>query len=80
MNSVIHLDIHASVASFQKRDKCIADQSSRVIALCDGVSGDTKNTIEYAGKCEVEVEYVQFALIILGSTSASRIRGLVNFL
>ena len=46
-----------SLASFQKRDEWMVDQSSRVIAVYDGVSGGTKNTIDYAMKCNVEVEY-----------------------
>ena len=46
-----------SIASFQKRDEWMVDQSSRVIAVYDGVSGGTKNTIDYAKKCGVEVEY-----------------------
>ena len=46
-----------SMASFQKRDEWMVDQSSRVIAVYDGVSGGTKNTIDYAMKCNVEVEY-----------------------
>ena len=46
-----------SMASFQKRDEWLVDQSSRVIGVYDGVSGGTKNTIEYAKKCRIEVEY-----------------------
>lgn len=47
-----------SMASFQKRDEWMIDHSSRVIAVYDGVSGGTKNTIDFAVKCGVEVEYV----------------------
>lgn len=47
-----------SMDSFQKRDEWLVDQSSRVIAVYDGVSGGTKNTIEYAKKCSVEITYV----------------------
>lgn len=47
-----------SMASFQKRDEWMVDQSSRVIAVYDGVPGGTKNTIDYAEKCGVEVEYI----------------------
>ena len=46
------------MASFQKRDEWMVDQSSRVIAVYDGVSGGTKNTIDYAVRCGVGVEYV----------------------
>jgi uncharacterized phage-like protein YoqJ len=49
---------HAYImASFQKRDEWMVDQSSRVIAVYDGVPGGTKNTIDFAMKCNVEVEY-----------------------
>ena len=47
-----------SIASFQKRDEWMVDHASRVIAVYDGVSGGTKNTIEYTKRCGVEVEYV----------------------
>ena len=47
-----------SVASFQKRDEWMVDQSSRVIAIYDGVPGGTKNTIDYAMKRGVDVEYL----------------------
>lgn len=47
-----------SMASFQKRDEWLVDQSSRVIAVYDGVPGGTKNTIDYAMKCAVEIEFV----------------------
>lgn len=47
-----------SMASFQKRDEWMVDHSSRVIAVFDGVPGGTKNTIDFAVKCGVGVEYV----------------------
>ncbi len=47
-----------SMASFQKRDEWMVDQSSRVISVYDGVSGGTKNTIDYAIRCGVEIKYV----------------------
>lgn len=47
-----------SMASFQKRDEWMVDHASRVIAVYDGVPGGTKNTIEYAKKNGIEVEYV----------------------
>ena len=46
-----------SIASFQKRDDWMVDQSSRVIAVYDGVPGGTKNTIDYAIKLGIEIEY-----------------------
>ncbi len=45
------------MASFQKRDEWMVDHSSRVIAVYDGVSGGTKNTIEYTKKCGVDIKY-----------------------
>lgn len=47
-----------SLASFQKRDEWMVDHASRVIAVYDGVQGGTKNTIDYATRCGIEVEYV----------------------
>lgn len=46
-----------SMASFQKRDEWMIDQSSRVIAVYDGVPGGTRNTIDYAIKRGIDVEY-----------------------
>lgn len=46
-----------SMASFQKRDEWMVDRDARVIAVYDGASGGTKNTIEYAMKCGIEVVY-----------------------
>ena len=46
-----------SKISFQKRDEWMVDQSSRVIAAHDGVSGGTKNTIDFAVTRGVGVEY-----------------------
>jgi uncharacterized phage-like protein YoqJ len=47
-----------SMASFLKRDEWMVDHASRVIAVYDGVSGGTKNTIDYANKFGVKIEYV----------------------
>ena len=47
-----------SIVSFQKRDEWMVGRVSRVIAVYDGVPGGTKNTIDYANKCGVEIEYV----------------------
>lgn len=46
-----------SVASFQKRDEWMVDRVSRVIAIYDGVPGGTKNTIDYAMRRGVGIEY-----------------------
>ena len=44
-----------SPSCFRKRNEWMVDRSSRVIAVFNGVSGGTKNTIDYARKqgCEV---------------------------
>lgn len=47
-----------SMAFFQKRDEWMVGQSSRVIAVYDGVSRGTKNAIDYAIKCGIEIEYL----------------------
>lgn len=47
-----------NTTSFQKRDEWMVDHASRVIAVYDGMSGGTKNTIVYAKKNGIEVEYV----------------------
>ena len=46
-----------SMASFQIRDEWMVDHSSRVIAVYDGTPGGTKNTIDYANRCGVDIEY-----------------------
>ena len=45
-------------ACYQKRDEWMVDHASRVIAVYDGVAGGTRNTMEYAEKCGVEVHAV----------------------
>ena len=57
-NLVKSISPQYSMASFQKRDQWMVDRVTRVVAVYDGVPGGTKNTIEYAMKCGVEVEYV----------------------
>jgi|LSQX01.2.fsa_nt_gb uncharacterized phage-like protein YoqJ len=47
-----------SMASFQKRDKWMVDHASMGIAIYNGVPGGTKNTIDFAKKRGVQVEYV----------------------
>ena len=46
-----------SKASFQKRDEWMVDHSARVIAVYDGVPGGTKDTINYAKKCGIDIQY-----------------------
>ena len=46
-----------SMAPFQKRGEWIVDHSARVVAVYDGVPRGTKNTIDYASKFGVEIEY-----------------------
>lgn len=40
---------------FQKRNEWMVDHAARVIAVFNGESGGTKNTIDYARKCGVPV-------------------------
>ena len=47
-----------NMASFQKRDEWMVGRVSRVIAVYDGVPGGTKNTIDYAKNCGVEIAFV----------------------
>jgi uncharacterized phage-like protein YoqJ len=47
-----------SMASYQKRDEWMVDHSAMVIAVYDGVSGGTKNTIEYATQCKAEISCI----------------------
>ena len=46
-----------SMASFQKRDEWLVEQSSRVIAVYDGVYCGTKNTSGFTVKYGIGVEY-----------------------
>ena len=40
---------------FQRRNQWMVDHSARVIAVCNGQPSGTRNTIEYARRCEVPV-------------------------
>ncbi len=44
-------------SAYQKRNEWMVDRSSRVIAAFNGEPGGTKNTIDYAEKKGVPVEY-----------------------
>lgn len=44
-----------SYASYQKRNEWMVDHSARVIAIYNGSSGGTRNTIEYAQLKEIPV-------------------------
>ncbi len=48
-----------SMASFQIRNEWMVNHSNRVIAVFNGESGGTKNTIEYAIRNEIEVIKIQ---------------------
>ena len=51
------ISLKYTMASFQIRDEWMVDYSSRIIAIYDGVPGGTKNTIDYANKRGVDIEY-----------------------
>ena len=44
-----------SMSSYQIRNEWMVDHSSLLIAVYNGKAGGTRNTIEYANKCHVEV-------------------------
>ena len=44
---------------FQRRNGWMVDHSSRLIAVFNGESGGTKNTIDYASKVGVEIVIVE---------------------
>lgn len=44
-----------SYSTYQKRNEWMVDHSARVIAVFNGEKSGTKNTIDYAKKCGVEV-------------------------
>lgn len=48
-----------SMASYQKRNEWMVDRSSMVIAVFNGESGGTKNTIDYAEAHGVEVVMIE---------------------
>jgi uncharacterized phage-like protein YoqJ len=48
-----------SYASFQRRNKWMVDHSGRVIAVYNGSSGGTRNTVEYAQQINVPCILIQ---------------------
>ena len=44
-----------SMSSYQLRNEWMVNHSSLLIAVYNGRAGGTRNTIEYANKCHVEV-------------------------
>ena len=52
---VVYISPSYSRSCFQKRNRWMVDRSSRLIAVYNGISGGTRNTINYARKqgCEV---------------------------
>lgn len=56
---VRYINNHFDMGNFQKRNVWMVEHSSRVIALYNGESGGTRNTIEYAKRINVPViEYI----------------------
>lgn len=45
-----------SMASYQRRNEWMVDHSARVIAIYNGATGGTRNTIEYAERHGINVE------------------------
>ena len=54
-DAVTYVSQTYSQSCFQKRNEWMVDRSSRVIAVFNGSSGGTKNTIDYARKHHCEV-------------------------
>ncbi len=51
---------HYFAGCFQVRNTYMVDKSSLVIALFNGQKGGTKNTVDYAKRCGVEVRCPEF--------------------
>ena len=47
-----------SEGCMQKRNIAMVDDSSRIIAVFNGTSGGTKNTVEYAKKTFIDIRYI----------------------
>ncbi len=45
--------------SYQKRNRFMVDHSSRVLAVYNGISGGTRNTIKYAQEIDVPVVFLE---------------------
>ncbi len=48
-----------NAGAYQRRNEWMVDHSAHVIAVFNGEKSGTKNTIDYARKCEVEIEIIQ---------------------
>lgn len=48
-----------SAGAFQKRNEWMVDHSALVIAVFNGEKSGTKNTIDYAVRCGVQIEYIE---------------------
>lgn len=48
-----------NAGTYQRRNEWMVDHSAHVIAVFNGERSGTKNTIDYARKCEVEIEIIQ---------------------
>ncbi len=53
-NDVEYICPNFSYNCFQMRNKWMVDHSPKVIAVWNGTSGGTKNTIDYAKKCNIK--------------------------
>lgn len=54
-DSVSYICPKYSLSSFQKRNRWMVNNSARVIAVYDGESGGTRNTIKYANANDVPI-------------------------
>ena len=48
-----------NAGAYQRRNEWMVDHSAHVIAVFNGEKSGTKNTIDYARKCEIEIEIIQ---------------------
>ncbi len=48
-----------NAGAYQRRNEWMVDHSTHVIAVFNGEKSGTKNTIDYARKCEIEIEIIQ---------------------
>ena len=48
-----------NAGAYQRRNEWMVDHSAHVIAVFNGGKSGTKNTIDYARKCEIEIEIIQ---------------------
>lgn len=48
-----------NAGAYQRRNEWMVDHSAHVIAVFNGEKSGTKNTIDYARKCEIGIEIIQ---------------------